>query len=179
MTRQRGFTLLEALIALVVVSIGLLGLLGLQAVSLSNTHVSATRTTANDAAEDIAERMRSNLAGVDANHYADIDNPSAGKVPGFDCVDSSCSARQMATADAYAWDQSIAARLPNGRGRVDCLDNDPADGDACSRQSPHRVTVIWRERDRQVERQGIEDFDACDDADDEIDQRCFQLEFVP
>ncbi|MDT0635401.1 type IV pilus modification protein PilV [Spectribacter hydrogenoxidans] len=179
MTRQRGFTLLEALIALVVVSIGLLGLLGLQAVSLSNTHVSATRTTANDAAKDIAERMRSNLAGVDANHYADIDHPSAGKAPGFDCVDSSCSAQQMATVDAYAWDQSIGAQLPNGRGRVDCLDNDPADGDACSRKSPHRVTVIWRERDRQVERQGIEDFDACDDEDDEIDQRCFQLEFVP
>ncbi|MEQ8798656.1 MAG: type IV pilus modification protein PilV [Salinisphaeraceae bacterium] len=179
MIQQRGFTLLEALIALVVVSIGLLGLLGLQAVSLSNTHVSATRTTANEAAEDIAERMRSNLAGVDANHYASIDNPSAGKAPGVDCVSNSCSAQQMAAVDAYAWDQSISARLPNGRGQVDCLDNDPADGDACSRQSPHRVTVIWRERDRQVERQNIEDFDACDDESDDIDQRCFQLEFVP
>ncbi len=56
--RQRGFTLVEALVALVILSIGLLGLATLQMNSVSATHSSMLRTQASVLAFDLSERMR-------------------------------------------------------------------------------------------------------------------------
>jgi type IV pilus assembly protein PilV len=57
---QRGFTLVEALVALLVLSIGLLGVAGLQLSSLRANTSSAYRSQATFLAYDIADRMRAN-----------------------------------------------------------------------------------------------------------------------
>jgi type IV pilus assembly protein PilV len=57
---SRGFTLVEVLVTVVVISVGLLGVIALQVVSLRNNHDSYIRTQATALADDIIDRIRSN-----------------------------------------------------------------------------------------------------------------------
>ncbi|MES1925395.1 type IV pilus modification protein PilV [Salinisphaera sp. T31B1] len=148
-TRQSGFTLLEALVTIVVISIGMLGLLGLQTFSLVNTQLSAARSQATIAADNIADRMRANPAGVDINAYDQIDNPSAASAAPRSCrAGASCTPSAMAAYDAWAWDKSIADQLPGGRGKLSCT---TTDGSRCVR---YRVQITWNERQRNTDTTG-------------------------
>ena len=60
MTKSRGFTLIEVLIALVILSVGLLGLAGLQIISLKNNQSTYARGQANLMAMDVIDRIRAN-----------------------------------------------------------------------------------------------------------------------
>ncbi|MBK8183103.1 MAG: type IV pilus modification protein PilV [Candidatus Competibacteraceae bacterium] len=60
--RAKGFTLLEVMVALLILSVGLLGLAGLQLHALQYTHSSYQRTVVNIQALDMAERMWTHLA---------------------------------------------------------------------------------------------------------------------
>jgi type IV pilus assembly protein PilV len=70
---QRGFSLLEVLVAVLVLSIGLLGLAGLYAVGLRSVDSANLRTQATILAEDMLERMRANREAATAGAY-DIAN---------------------------------------------------------------------------------------------------------
>ena len=63
---QSGFTLLEVMVAIVVLSLGLLGLAGLQAASLRNNQAAYYRGIATQQTYDMADRIRANLAGARA-----------------------------------------------------------------------------------------------------------------
>jgi len=141
---DQGFTLLEALVALVAISIGLLGLLGLQTVSLVNTQLSEARSTASIAADDIADRIRANPTGAIEGDYDDISNPysEGDQVPSPDCLAVKCTAPQMATLDAWEWDQSIFSRM-RGAGFVRCTVGRETKGDPCR---TYTVVVAWNER---------------------------------
>ena len=67
MTKSRGFTLLEILIAVGVLSIGLLGIAGLQALGQRSNHSAYLRSQATALAYDMIDRMRANKAGVQAS----------------------------------------------------------------------------------------------------------------
>lgn len=58
--KQRGLTLIEVLIAVVILAIGLLGVAGVQVVSLQQTNNAQIRTLANLHAQDVAEMLRMN-----------------------------------------------------------------------------------------------------------------------
>ncbi|WFM72925.1 type IV pilus modification protein PilV [Halomonas sp. CKK8] len=60
---QQGFTLVEALVALLVLSIGMLGIASLQLRALQGTHSSLQRTVASLAAQDLQERLWSSYSG--------------------------------------------------------------------------------------------------------------------
>ena len=60
MKKNTGFTLIEVLIAMIVLAVGLLGLAGLQATSLRNNQSAYNRIKATQLAYDIADRMRAN-----------------------------------------------------------------------------------------------------------------------
>lgn len=108
---QQGFTLLEILVALVVLSIGLLGLAGLQAVSLSNNQVAYYRSVATQQAYDMADRIRSNVGG----NYTNLD----ATIPvDPDCVANTCTPTQMVTADHSQWNSNNQRLLPAGVGTV-------------------------------------------------------------
>ena len=64
MKTNTGFTLIEVLIAMLVLAVGLLGLAGLQATSLKNNQSAYNRSQATQLAYDMADRMRANVAGV-------------------------------------------------------------------------------------------------------------------
>lgn len=111
---QCGFTLIEVLIAILVLSIGLLGLAGLQATSLRNNHDAYLTTQATYLANDMADRIRSNRSGpalTEYNNQTSAQN-TACYTPG------ACSPIAMAGHDRFLWDANLLASLPAGRGNV-------------------------------------------------------------
>ena len=122
-----GFTLLEVLIAIVVVAFGLLGLAGLQVFALRNNISAAQRVTATALTADIVDRMKANFEGVVAGNY-NVTASSGYSGPAVAaCAQKSgtCTPANLATTDLYEWKQRIAAALPGGDGRV-CVDTTPA-----------------------------------------------------
>jgi type IV pilus assembly protein PilV len=118
-----GFTLIEVLVAIVVLSIGLLGVAGLQLAGIRASQSSYLRTVATYQAYDMADRMRANLPGVNGGSYNNLSGDPGS--PG--CVTTNCTSAQMAQNDQHEWSVSNAAFLPSGTGSV-CLDSTPNDG---------------------------------------------------
>lgn len=107
--RVRGFTLIEALVALLVLSIGLLGVAALQLTSLRNNSNSALRTQATLLAYDIVDRMRANrFAALNADAYV---------VAFGDTLDPGT----VAGDDVQRWKDLIGQTLPAGDGEIERL----------------------------------------------------------
>jgi type IV pilus assembly protein PilV len=106
-TRQSGFTLVEVLIALVIMSIGMLGIAGLYVHSMQAGSTSLFRHHAVTLAGDIADRIRANPRAGAAYALAGANNNCVGG--GIDCTPA-----EMAANDIFLWDQQAAATLPNG-----------------------------------------------------------------
>lgn len=146
---ERGFTLLEILVAIVVISLGLLGLAGLQALSLRNNQVAYYRSIASQQAYDMADRLRANLAGVRVGNYDNLTGTLPGN-PG--CFTTGCSTANMVTTDQFQWLTNNAALLPGGTGLVRCMEGPPAAATCATNttdpNSPRvfDITVQWTER---------------------------------
>ena len=115
MRATHGFTMLEVLVAILVVSLGLLGLAGLQTVGLRNNTSSAQRTIATQLAYDIADRMRGNYAGFLSGDYNYL---NYGAMP--DSVD--CRRQLVARPPATTCDYSptAVAAAPAGLNTANC-----------------------------------------------------------
>lgn len=111
--RQRGVSMIEVLVTVVILAIGLLGIAGLQVASVRNTQVAAQRSIATQQAYDIAERIRANLSGATAGAY---DALNAG-IPGNPGC-APCTAAQQAVVDHWAWNTANQQLLPQGSGTV-------------------------------------------------------------
>lgn len=162
-TRQQGFTLLEVMIALVIFSIGLLGLAGLQAGGLRSNTQAQLRTIATIQAYDMAERIRSNLRGVEDGDYNAFDDttPTAG-----DCISNTCSPAQMATYDYYEWETMTQRVLPSGHGIV----SSALVGGGATRL--FTITVMWDE-----DRTGVNGTNCS--GDPTVDLKCYTMVFEP
>lgn len=120
---QAGVTLLENMVALLVISVGLLGFAGMQAFTLHGGASTTYRQIAMQQVHDMADRIRSNPAAyytIDAagkfpNLYSGV-TPSASSVaPPTDCRKSSCTAAALAAFDIYEWQTANHALLPGNR----------------------------------------------------------------
>jgi len=144
---QGGATLIEVLISLLILSVGLLGMTGLQTVSLRNTQSAYLRTQASIASNDIVERIRANLQGVEANSY----DANAGAATAACNTIAGCTAGQLAANDIAEWKAALAADLPAGAGTV-CADATPEDGTpgtpACDGVGNLYAVKIWWDEDR-------------------------------
>lgn len=111
-SRQCGFTLLEVLIALIILSIGLLGLAGLQTTSLKYNHDAQLRSQASLLAYDMADRMRANHGEAQNGAYdtSYADDP--------ECDRNFTPSGPLANADVDGWLNRIACALPMGNGSV-------------------------------------------------------------
>ncbi len=131
--RSAGFTLIEVLIAVLVLSIGLLGLAALQTSGLGMNHSAYLRSQATILAADMADRMRANRAGLSAYDNTGTTAPTA--VAG--CTSTAgCNSTQLAQDDMAAWAADVAAQLPSGVGIV-CPDASPNDGDSPANPAPN------------------------------------------
>ena len=122
MRRSRGFTLLEVLIAVMVLGVGLLGLARLQTAGLQNTYSANLRTVATQLAYEMTDRIRANKVGYQSGSY---NNPTIGSV--VDCASTDCNTSAMAIYDIDQWNTALTDNLVKGHGIV-CLDNTPNDG---------------------------------------------------
>jgi type IV pilus assembly protein PilV len=110
-----GFSLLEVLVTVLVLSIGLLGLAGLQASSLRNNHSAFLRSQAVLKAYEGLDRMRANrAAAVSGSYNGTYDSDYT--VPGQTC-DNICTSAQMAASDLREWVTALR-RLPGGQGQI-------------------------------------------------------------
>jgi len=102
---QRGTTLIETLVALVVLSVGLLGIAALQMTSLRNNRGAHLRSQAQVLAYDIADRMRANRNAAQANAY--LTTLAAGP-----------TGTGLVLTDLQAWKGTLAEALPGGQGEI-------------------------------------------------------------
>ena len=116
---ERGLSMFEILITILVVSIGLLGLAGLQFTGLRAANNAQEHTLATLLAQDIEERIRTNTAAAAASAYNNVTLDSTSSPAVVDCVTANCTDTQMANFDIYQWYRLIVPtagdkpRLPN------------------------------------------------------------------
>jgi len=110
---QTGATLLEVLIATVVISIGLLGLAGLQVKSVQNNYNAYIRSQASLLASDLAERMRASPQQLDNYLINNFANAPLVCNNAFDNNDLNTAAK-----DLNQWRNTVACLLPEANARV-------------------------------------------------------------
>ncbi|MBP8307965.1 MAG: type IV pilus modification protein PilV [Burkholderiaceae bacterium] len=119
-TISRGFTLLELMVSIVVLSVGLLGLGLLMASSVRSNHVGLLHTQATFAAETVLDRMRANVVAIWNDDY-DATVNAATVAPAVACDSATpCTPAEVADRDLFAWGQLLGQLLPNGEGTVAC-----------------------------------------------------------
>ncbi|MGH8460238.1 MAG: type IV pilus modification protein PilV [Stenotrophobium sp.] len=164
--RMLGFTMIEVLIALIVLTLGLLGVAGLQIYGVRNTNNSYYRSQAAIVMNDMAERIYANVPAVQQGQYGGFDsrNVDCARPPDSLCVRETagsgavaCTSKQMAAYDTFAATcglpqdsgsrgGGVADLLPGGRVQTDCLDAAGAVLASCERGARVRVLVSWSER---------------------------------
>jgi type IV pilus assembly protein PilV len=151
--RQQGLTIVESMVALLVISIGLLGIAALQLTAMQQNSSALHQSKAVWAGYAMADRIRANnIRFVD---YSGIDtNESYSQ----DCMSSACSDEELVTADADEWTDAVRD-LPGGRGRVT--------GNA----SQLIVTVMWDD-----EGTGATGTDCSGNA--QVDLTCYSITLV-
>jgi type IV pilus assembly protein PilV len=119
-TKHAGFTLIEVLIAVIILALGLLGLAGIQAKSLGNNQSAYNRSQATQLAYDIADRMRANPT-VAGNYLTAFMKPTDASCATDDTPCSACTSAakactpaQLAESDLFQWNNELKAVFPNG-----------------------------------------------------------------
>ena len=142
---QCGFSLIELMLAVMVIAIGLLGNAAMQALSLNNTAIARNRSLGAIEADALASMMHSNIGywqstavpstafsitGTPANQGGTyqstvLSNATLTNQQGTDCIANPCTGGtttgvQMAAYDLSQWGFSVANLLPTGTGNVSC-----------------------------------------------------------
>jgi len=107
---QQGASLVEVMVAALVLGIGLLGILSLQSRSLQFSQQSYLATQATILAQDMAEKISINRAA--AGGYTGAGSSAK------DCSSDACTATEIAAWDKYNWVDRLSSELPSGTGDV-------------------------------------------------------------
>lgn len=103
MASEAGFSLLEVMIALIVLAVGLLGLAAMQSFSLRYNNQSYQRSQATAAISDIVDRMRANPAGVRSGAYT-LPTTNTPPAAAINCNATAClTASSVANFDMNQW----------------------------------------------------------------------------
>lgn len=148
---QRGVSLIEVLVAVLIFSIGLIGLAGLMVMATRSNHGAYLRTQVTFLAGNMADRMRANPTGLWNQAYNDSNYPTSASQA---CSKASaCTPAQVAVRDKYEWSQLLKTLLPEATARINCVGKSgvsynpqtqigmrPPYGGNCS------MTITWIER---------------------------------
>jgi len=110
--QQSGFTLIEALVALIVLSVGMIGIAALYGQGLSAGRTALYRTIAINLAGEMADRIRANRLGRASYTGAGANRPCG---PGGG---TNCTVAELAEYDVLQWRALVGAQLPAGVGTV-------------------------------------------------------------
>ncbi len=116
MKRQRGVSLVEVLVAILVIGIGMLGVMGLQGRALQHSQQSYLHGQAMLLANDMADRIRLNR-GVASRYRLEVGDPLP-SVADNQCIANACTVSQLADWDMRVWRQSLLNALPQGEAEI-------------------------------------------------------------
>jgi type IV pilus assembly protein PilV len=115
---QVGVSMIEAMVAVLVLSFGLLALAGFQLHVLADSASASHQNVAAQLAGDMADRIRANPvpSAVSNSPYVADWTPAGAAEPNKSCmgVRSNCSASELATDDLHRWKRAVANALPGG-----------------------------------------------------------------
>lgn len=167
---QAGFTLIEMMVAIIVMSIGLLGVAGLQVISSKYKINTWARSNVSGLVSDIGERIRvnSDVAGTnamqggvtraseyrldkDSTVHTWADQQAATLVVAKDCVTTACTPSERATYDMLAWRKQVRALLPQG---ATWLEGDKGAG--------FDVTLMWFDKEYTDKAGSVDGADSTD-----------------
>jgi type IV pilus assembly protein PilV len=143
----RGFSLVEVMIAMVVICVGLLGIAKMQSLALSSTNMARMRSLAALEAASLAAAMHANRgywAGANATAtpppaaitYDPVNGiQGVGAAPPASC--NSCTPTQVAAYDLNTWSISLAGMLPGATANIACPPGNPPVN--CT------ITITWVE----------------------------------
>lgn len=134
---QRGFSLIEVLVTLMLVAFALLGIAGLQAYSMRVNKGGQLRTQAVFLAADLAERMEANKAGAIAGSYV-LAQSSTAPAASTACTSGACSSDGLASYDLAEWQNMISAALPQSSWKVERT--------TVGNPSVYTITIGWVDR---------------------------------
>ncbi len=146
----KGYSLLEVMVAVVILSIGLVAMGLLQVANVQNSYNAHNRSVAAQESNNLADRIRANLFGYENGLYTAV---NAGNRSGLGCSDGSgatqCTPEQIAEDDYIRWSNQLAAVLPEGQGII-CIDDGELDDGSpddpqCSNNGNTVIKVFWRE----------------------------------
>ena len=151
-TLQGGFSMIEVLISILILSMGVLGVLGLVIKSMQFSSSANYRSVAAQQAYSIAEMLRANPSMLNAFRGLPATSPAMNN----NCLlAAGCSSGDWNTTAYSHWKRQLAATLPNGDGYI-CQDstNDglaenataPSAADwMCDGTGPFVIKVCWNE----------------------------------
>jgi len=133
---QRGMTMIEVLVSIVVFAFGMLGVAALMVVGIKGSYSSQQRSFATQLAYDIMDRTRSNNVGANAGNYnqaATTATAAAYTTQQTSCVGATatttgCTSDLMAKNDLYEWERAVKSVLGNSAAGIICLDSSGASG---------------------------------------------------
>lgn len=142
---HRGFTLMEVLVALVVISVGLLGIAAMQASAIASTHTSQTESLVAIEARSLADAMQANpgywaagagwppIITITNNTISDTTLAGQSTV----CSSTACTPAQLAGYDLQKWAQQLNNQVPGSTATIACQAGTPY---TCS------ITVQWTQK---------------------------------
>lgn len=144
---QRGVGLLEVLIAMLVLAVGFLAAGRMQIGALRNNQNAYHESQARMLLDDMIDRMRSNMAGVRADDYADKSTVDASQT---DCSSTACNAASLAARDLYEWSVSLDPVVTNALPRLPHTElesgSEPAVGTISAPDTGvYTLTLSWQE----------------------------------
>ena len=134
---QSGFSLIEVLVAIIILSVGMLGAVGMQATALQSNKETRYQAIATTFGRELAEKMRGNntvaikTVAAENPYLFDATLSAAPATPSglVNCFTSSTGCTSpvtLATWDVFDWQQRVQLALPTPRVKV-CFDDDPFD----------------------------------------------------
>lgn len=119
LSRQRGISLIEVMMSVLIFSIGLLGLAGLMVMATRSNHAAYLRTQVTFMANSMADRMSGNPTGLWNGDYNSTAYPIAPAAAGCG-AGAPCSPADLAKHDQQLWSDQLRTFLPNPSAQIDC-----------------------------------------------------------
>lgn len=144
--RERGFSLVEALVALLILSIGMLGIAGLFVESVRSSRTALLRTQAVSLVADMADRIRANAVARGAYATANYAEPVTHDcAPSAAAAGGNCTQQKLAEDDLARWIAAVRNALPGTREVPDGATVRFFPGANSNSTDRFRISVSWRE----------------------------------
>ena len=143
MHTQRGITLIESLVALVVTALGILGILGVQMRTLTDTSTTVRRAQAIRLIEDFSERLKAS-----PNSLVEINNYTSGfaDIPTKPDCSTGCTNAQLVAYEVANWKNSVKDTLPLGQASI--FTPTAEDEATAGQRRQLGIMIAWRENER-------------------------------